>query len=73
MKKHLLECSYGIQRYDQHDQVKTELLSLINSSSSESVLDPACETNISKTDWKSAQQLNRPWAKFFIEYFTNPI
>ena len=73
MKKHLLECTYGIQYFENHNVLKNELLNLINQSPYTPVIDPRCETDISKTDWANAQNLNRDWVQFFAKHFTSPI
>lgn len=73
MKKYQLECAYSVSKFKHHNEVKNLLLEHIKNSEYHTVIDPKCETNISKTDWHISGNFKRLWAEFFMSYAKNSI
>lgn len=73
MKKYRLDCAYVITDFVHHKKIKDSLLELINLAESQKVIDPGCETNISKADWHDAQNFKRDWTKYLLGYLTEPV
>lgn len=73
MIKHRLECAYLIAKFPYHDQIKTDLLILIERSESNSVFDLGCSTNITRADWHIAQDFKREWTDFLFKRLAEPV
>tara|TARA_B110000503_G_C7169319_1_gene423532 strand:- start:6170 stop:6736 length:567 start_codon:yes stop_codon:yes gene_type:complete len=73
MEKYHLDCAYAITKFKHHNEIKSNLLDLINLAKSQNVDDPGCETNISRADWHDAQNFKRDWTTFLFPYLTNPV
>jgi len=73
MQKNKLDCFYIIKNFSHHTLIKNELLNKINNTAYESCVDPGCETNITKTDWKYSDDFQRPWVSFLNNYLLNEL
>jgi hypothetical protein len=63
LRNNKLECSYIISKFNKHNDLKCELLQLIDQTSAESVIAAPAEVNISRTDWNHSLDNNRKWVK----------
>jgi len=61
MKKFHLDCFYAVSKFQKHSSIKADLLELINNSNSMNVIAESAETNITRADWNSCYDDNRPW------------
>ena len=69
MKKYKLECAYSISKFKPHKELKARLLDLIAESTSEHVVQPHAEVDITRTDWATSSNFTRPW----VEYLKQPL
>lgn len=65
--KHQLDCAYIITKFKYHDQLKSNLLSLIDRAEFNSPNEPLAEVNISKADWHISSNFQREWVKYIAE------
>ena len=63
MKKFELSSCYVISKFKYHNELKNELLELIDKAEYEHVVQPNAEVDITKTDWFLAKNADRPWVK----------
>jgi hypothetical protein len=73
MQKYRLDCAYTISKFKYHKEVKQLLLEKINNAECQTVIDPGCDTNISKADWHIANNFKRSWVEYFIPYLKDPV
>jgi hypothetical protein len=66
MKKFKIDCPYVISSFSNHKEIKQQLLNLIDTADFESVKFENVETDISKTDWQLAQEINREWLQLIL-------
>lgn len=64
MQKCLLECAYHKSKFKYHQEIKKELLSLLDNAPFKSPNEPQAETNITKSDWCYSQDFQREWVKY---------
>ena len=57
------------KKFDNHLDIKDELLNLINKQQSESLKPGQYADNVSRLDWSSSNNFERPWVKFFMPHF----
>jgi hypothetical protein len=62
--KHKLECAYIITKFDKHEDLKYEILKLIENTPANHILAATAEVNISKTDWEFSQDPQRKWVNY---------
>jgi hypothetical protein len=73
MQKFHLDCAYAVCKFKHHDQVKNLLLEQIKNAEYQTLIDPGCDTHISKTDWHDASNFKRSWVDCFVSYLKDPI
>ncbi len=76
-----LECPFVITKFLKHDEIKGNLLELINSTECETIkpdlelvelekkLGP--QDNVARLDWSKSSDFERPWVKYFMPYFVD--
>lgn len=69
MKKQKIECAYIISKFKYHDELKSNLLSLIEKADSRVAEDAEAEVYISRTDWHLSSKFSREW----VEYVKAPL
>jgi hypothetical protein len=69
MLKQKLECAYIISKFKYHNELKQNLLDLLEKAESESAEDSEAELHISKTDWYLSSDFSRAW----VEYVKAPL
>ena len=69
MKKHKLEMPYLVKRFDQHEQLKDSILSMLEIAQFISPEDSRSEVNITKTDWPLSRA-PRDWVTYISEPLT---
>jgi hypothetical protein len=73
MKKHKIECEYIVNQFKYHNELKNELLNLIDLADYENTINDKCEVNISKTDWYNCTDEDRFWYKKIKDPLTDEI
>lgn len=61
MQKIHLDSFYVIDKFQQHEQIRDDLLDLISKSESLSAVQPEAEVNIHRCDWHISKNFSRPW------------
>lgn len=69
--KHVLESVYTVSDLEQHEQIKDELLNLIDASPAGSMVNETDKLNVTKVDWDVATDFSRPWVNHLLPYL-NP-
>ena len=64
--KHHLDCAYVVSKFKYHEEIKDNLLSLIDKADYKSPKEEISEVNITKTDWFDATNPNREWLKYLV-------
>ena len=59
------------KKFDGHNNIKDELLSLINSQPNETLTPGKYTDDVSRLDWSQSDNFDRPWVKFFMPYFSD--
>jgi hypothetical protein len=68
MQKTKLECSYVIGKFEKHDELKSQLLNLINTQFNVNrLVDDDDNTDISRCDWRFNQDQNRKWTQVLLK------
>lgn len=62
-----LKCFISIKKFNAHDHIKTELLTMIENSKFKNILVNEDTYNISKCDWEFSDNFNREYVRFFID------
>lgn len=68
MKINQLNSFYIIKNFSFHQEIKNNLLNLIESSNFNSPYSEKAEVNISKADWFDANNMNRIWVQYLKDY-----
>ena len=66
-----LECPLIIKKFEKHEDLKHEVLRLIDQGAYQSVKEPSVELDISKTDWSLASDTTRKWATYLYDDLMN--
>jgi hypothetical protein len=69
MKKYSIDAPYVISQFSQHCNIKSKLLSLIDSADYENLKYDTVETDISKSDWSFSRDITRSW----VSEIVNPL
>jgi hypothetical protein len=67
MVKYQLDCAYVISKFKYHNELKNNILSLIDSSSFDHVINSKAEVDITKTDWSISSDFSRKWVQYVSE------
>lgn len=68
-----INCPYVIYSFPQHNDIKNELLSLINYAESTHPVSENVEVDISRADWFNSNDFSRPWVNFISEHIVDSI
>jgi uncharacterized RmlC-like cupin family protein len=66
MEKYKLDSAYVVKKFEEHENIKVDLLNLIDVATYESPKFDSSEVNITKTDW-SFSTTNRDWVSYLSE------
>ena len=69
--RHKLDSVYTIADLKEHDQIKNELLNLIDKSPANPMVNEIDLLNITKVDWGTSNDFSRPWVSYLLKYL-NP-
>lgn len=71
INKHKLDSVYTTSDLDEHNQIKEELLNLIDASPAGSMVNETDKLNVTKVDWDVSTDFSRPWVAHLLPYL-NP-
>jgi hypothetical protein len=71
IKKYKLDSVYTIADFEQHENIKERLLSLIDESMAGPIVDKNDNLNITKVDWNDSANMSRRWVSYLLKYL-NP-
>lgn len=69
--KHRLDSVYAVADFEPHDEIRDKLLSMIDESPAQSMVNDVDMLNVTKVDWDKSFDLSRPWVSFLLNYL-NP-
>jgi hypothetical protein len=69
--RHRLDSVYTVADFEPHNEIKNNLLRLIDQSSAGSAVNEIDQLNVTKVDWDQATDMSRPWTKYLLGYL-NP-
>lgn len=69
--KHKLDSVYVVADLEAHDNIKDDLIYMINNSKARSMSNEQDQVNITKVDWPESTDMSRPWVQLLMNYL-NP-
>jgi len=67
IKKHRFDSVYTVADFEAHDKIKDGLLTLIDQSPANSMVNDNDKLNITKVDWDTATDFSRPWVTLLLK------
>lgn len=65
--KHKLDCAYHTSTFEKHQDLKYEILKLIEQTPYDSPKELQAEVNITKTDWNHSKNMDRKWVRYLFQ------
>jgi hypothetical protein len=71
IKKHRLESVYAVADFEPHEEIRDNLIRLIDQSPAKSMVNEIDLLNVTKVDWDGSTDFSRPWTQYLMTYL-NP-